>query len=114
MREAKLKPDVISYSQGISACGKREQWQAALLLLSDLGEAKLETNVISHSAGVSACEKGGQWQRALLLFGEIGEAKLQPNVIINLQCWDQRVRDRCAVAAGSIAAQRNEGGESGS
>eukprot|EP00959_Pyramimonas_sp_CCMP1952_P412627 8646518-Pyramimonas_sp.AAC.1 len=64
MLEAKLEPDDISYSAGISACGKAEQWQRALVLLSEMREAKLEPTVISYSAGISACEKGEQWQRA--------------------------------------------------
>eukprot|EP00959_Pyramimonas_sp_CCMP1952_P083521 1746236-Pyramimonas_sp.AAC.1 len=46
MREAKLEPNVISYSAGISACDKGEQWQRALVLLSEMWEAKLEPNVI--------------------------------------------------------------------
>ncbi|CAK0817015.1 unnamed protein product [Prorocentrum cordatum] len=79
MREAKLEPDVISYNAGISACGKGEQWQRALALLSEMWEAKVEPNVISYSAGASACETGEQWQRALALLGEMWEAKLEPN-----------------------------------
>ncbi|CAK0810435.1 unnamed protein product, partial [Prorocentrum cordatum] len=46
MRGAKLEPDVISYNAGISACGKGEQWQRALVLLSEMWEAMVETNVI--------------------------------------------------------------------
>ncbi|CAK0868078.1 unnamed protein product [Prorocentrum cordatum] len=34
----------ISYSAGISACGKGEQWQRALALLSEMREAKLQPN----------------------------------------------------------------------
>ncbi|CAK0863436.1 unnamed protein product [Prorocentrum cordatum] len=73
MWKAKLEPDVISYSAGISA--------SALALLSEMWEAKLEPDVISYSAGISACEKGEQWQRALALLSEMWEAKLEPDVI---------------------------------
>ncbi|CAK0893392.1 unnamed protein product [Prorocentrum cordatum] len=89
MREAKLEPDVISYSAGISACEKGDE---------------MEPDVISYSAGISACEKGEQWQRwsptssatalgsararrassgsrALALLSEMREAKLEPDVI---------------------------------
>ncbi|CAK0891727.1 unnamed protein product [Prorocentrum cordatum] len=71
----------LSYSAGISACEKGEQWQRALALLSEMWEAKLEPNVISYSAGISACEKGEQWQAALALLSEMCEAKLEPSVI---------------------------------
>ena len=72
---------LVSYSAGISACEKGEQWQRALALLSEMWEAKLEPNVISYNAGISACEKGEQWQRALALLSEMWEAKLEPDVI---------------------------------
>ncbi|CAK0832933.1 unnamed protein product [Prorocentrum cordatum] len=80
MREAKLEPSsTVSYSAGISACEKGEQWQRALALLSEMWEAKLEPDVISYSAGISACEKGEQWQRALALLSEMRQAKMEPN-----------------------------------
>ncbi|CAK0859208.1 unnamed protein product, partial [Prorocentrum cordatum] len=58
MREAKLEPDIISYSAGISACEKGGQWQRALARMSEMREAKLEPSVISYNAWTSACEKG--------------------------------------------------------
>ncbi|CAK0863307.1 unnamed protein product [Prorocentrum cordatum] len=55
MGEAKLEPNVISYSAGISACEKGEQWQRALTLLSEMW-------------------KGEQWQRALALLSEMASS----------------------------------------
>ncbi|CAK0858303.1 unnamed protein product [Prorocentrum cordatum] len=82
MRQAKLKPDVVSYNSGISACGKGEQWHRALALLSAVSEAKLELDIIYHtSLGPAACEKGEQWQPALALLSEMRKAKLVPDVI---------------------------------
>ncbi|CAK0880212.1 unnamed protein product [Prorocentrum cordatum] len=71
----------LSYSAGISACEKGNQWQRALALLNEAREAKLELAVISYNAGVRACERGGQWQRALALLGEMQEAKHDPDSI---------------------------------
>ncbi|CAK0820506.1 unnamed protein product [Prorocentrum cordatum] len=65
---------------------------------------------LSCNAGISACEKGGQWQRALALLGETSEARLEPSVI--LQRLHQRVREWRAVAACSVAAQRDVRGNS--
>ncbi|CAK0858317.1 unnamed protein product [Prorocentrum cordatum] len=98
----------LSYSAGISACEKGEQWQWALALLSEMWEVKVEPNVVSYSAGISACEKGKQWQLALALLSEMREAKLD-----QLQRWDQRVREWRAVAAGAGAAERDAGSETG-
>ncbi|CAK0820508.1 unnamed protein product [Prorocentrum cordatum] len=66
--------------------------------------------LVSCNAGISACEKGGQWQRALALLGETSEARLEPSVI--LQRLHQRVREWRAVAACSVAAQRDVRGNS--
>ncbi|CAK0901138.1 unnamed protein product [Prorocentrum cordatum] len=152
MREAKLEPNVISPTScnaGVSACEKGDQWQRALALLCEMREARLEPDVIfSYSAGISACEKGDQWQRALALLSKMRGAKLEPNSVttlgsararraisgsglwrcsarcgrrsssptasLQLQCWDQRVREGQAVATGPGAAQRDVGGEAGS
>ncbi|CAK0905365.1 unnamed protein product [Prorocentrum cordatum] len=72
----------VSYSAGISACEKGEQWQRALALLSEMREAKLDPHdIFSYSAGISACGKGAQWQRALALLSEMREERLEPTVI---------------------------------
>ncbi|CAK0842262.1 unnamed protein product [Prorocentrum cordatum] len=83
MWEVKLEPSVIfSYSAGISACEKGQQWQWALALLGEMCEARLKPNVIfSCNAAISACGKGEQWQRALALLGEMCQAKLEPSVL---------------------------------
>ncbi|CAK0841584.1 unnamed protein product [Prorocentrum cordatum] len=79
---------------------------------TEMREGKLEPDVIlSYSAGISACEKGEQWQRALALLSEMWKAKLEPNSL--LQRWDQRVRERRAVAAGAGTAEGDAGGEAG-
>ncbi|CAK0806373.1 unnamed protein product [Prorocentrum cordatum] len=85
MREANLEPDSISYTVGISACGKRaamavgelgsgaadEPWQRALALLSEMREAKLEPNVMREgrplAAGARATQRdaGGDYNSGL-------------------------------------------------
>ena len=69
---------LVSFSAGISACEKGEQWQWALALLSEMmREAKLEANVISYNAGISACDKCGQWRQALSVLSELSETNLE-------------------------------------
>ncbi|CAK0803461.1 unnamed protein product, partial [Prorocentrum cordatum] len=41
----------LSYSAGVSACEKGEQWQPALALLSEMWEAKLKPNVSATTLG---------------------------------------------------------------
>ncbi|CAK0877301.1 unnamed protein product [Prorocentrum cordatum] len=113
MADLKLEATLVSYNAGISACQKGEQWQAALALLSEMREAKLEPDVIfSYSAGISACGKGEQWQRAVALLSEMWEVTLKPN-FIQLQRWNQRVREGRTMAAGCVAAQRDVDGGTG-
>ncbi|CAK0790323.1 unnamed protein product, partial [Prorocentrum cordatum] len=59
MREAKLEPNVISYSAGTSACEKGGQWQRALALLSEMPEAKLEPDIISTALGSARARRAG-------------------------------------------------------
>ncbi|CAK0858992.1 unnamed protein product [Prorocentrum cordatum] len=70
-----------TYSAGISACEKGEQWQRALTLLREMCEAKVESNVISYGAGITACEKGRQWQHAVSLLHDMWNAMLGTRAI---------------------------------
>ncbi|CAK0907830.1 unnamed protein product [Prorocentrum cordatum] len=116
MREAKLEPTVIfSYSAGISACEKGDQWQRALALLSEMREAKLEPNTISSyhlqcwgqrvRERLTVAEGSGIAQRDA--GGEDGAHRHQ------LQRWGQRLRKERAVAVGFGAAERDAGDDDG-
>ena len=48
-----MKTSVSSYRAGTCACENGEQWQRALVLLSEPGEGKLNPDVISYSVGIS-------------------------------------------------------------
>eukprot|EP00913_Durusdinium_trenchii_P025930 g24331.t1 len=81
MPKAKLRPNVIIYSAGISACEKGGNWELALNLLSTaMPRAKVQPNAFSYNAAISACEKGGQLQHALALFEAMPIATVQPDV----------------------------------
>ncbi|CAK0880205.1 unnamed protein product [Prorocentrum cordatum] len=82
----------VSYSAGISACEKGDQWQRALALLSEMWDARLEPDIISPTI--------------------CGTRSWSPTSSL-LQRWDQRVREGRAVAGGSGAAQRDVGGDAG-
>ncbi|CAK0796003.1 unnamed protein product [Prorocentrum cordatum] len=47
MLEEKVEPNVVSYSAGVSACEKGEQWLRALVLLREMREATLEPDETS-------------------------------------------------------------------
>ena len=71
----------MSFNAACSACEKRQQWQQALGMLSEMEYQHLEPNVISFNAAISACEKGNQWQQALGILSGMQHRQLGPDVI---------------------------------
>ncbi|CAE7681784.1 unnamed protein product [Symbiodinium pilosum] len=67
MQDETLQPDVITYSAAVSACEKKGQWQAALLLLFELEGASGRADMILASSAISSCEKRSQWTMAVFL-----------------------------------------------
>ena len=65
------KPDVISYSAAISACGAGEKWGLAAWLVEVMKEERSWPNMTSYAAAISACEKGRAWKEALGRFLEL-------------------------------------------
>ena len=105
-------PDVVSYSAGISACGKGGEWQMALLLLSQMPEAGVARDEISFNAGISACEKGGEWQMALYLLSQMPAAEVVPDQI-SFSAGISACKERWRVADGTVLAVADAGSRSG-
>lgn len=72
MESKEMKPDIISYDAGISACEKACEWEQAIVLLQDLNTKKLQPTIVTCSALISACGNGGEWPLALHFFDEAG------------------------------------------
>ncbi|CAK0894594.1 unnamed protein product [Prorocentrum cordatum] len=108
------EPTVIfSYSAGISACEKGEQWQPALALLSEMREAKLEPDAISSTiyfAGISACEQSGQWQWALALLACGKVEQWQRALALLRDMWEAKQKPNSATTPGSARARRASSG----
>ena len=68
---------------------------------------------MSYSAGIDACATGQHRQRAPVLLSELrwGRADVQRH---EPQRWDQRLREKLAVAACSDASQRAAAERNGS
>eukprot|EP00397_Hematodinium_sp_SG-2012_P002945 GEMP01002953.1.p1 GENE.GEMP01002953.1~~GEMP01002953.1.p1 ORF type:complete len:999 (-),score=289.81 GEMP01002953.1:1454-4450(-) len=65
MRNAQVRPDVVSYNVAISACGNAAKWEHALRLVTDMRLQRVVPDVITYSASISACDKGKQWACAV-------------------------------------------------
>lgn len=58
-----------------------QEWEKALVLLSQMENKALQLDIISFDAGISACEKASEWEQALVLLDLSTQKALQPNVI---------------------------------
>ena len=75
------KPDVISYSASISACGAGGDWGRAFGLLEEMKEERTWPDVITYSAVITACEKGMEWGLALEFLKGMWNSVLEPDLI---------------------------------
>eukprot|EP00439_Symbiodinium_sp_Y106_P069478 s1449_g11.t4 len=80
MRARRLQ-SIIALNAAISACGRGEQWQQALILFSGAEHQQLAVDVVTCGAAVSACEKAGQWVQALQLLSSAHAGRLRINVV---------------------------------
>ena len=84
-----ISHEVISYSAGITACEKGQQWPSAVQLFSFLLDDGIEMDLIVCNSLISACRS--QWQVALALLQEASQRqKLKETDIFSLPVnWRQ-------------------------
>ena len=56
--------DVVSYTMGISACGRSTMAHRGYELFETMLAAKVQADVPSFNAAISSCEKAGGWRQA--------------------------------------------------
>lgn len=66
-----LKPDVISFTAAISACGSGGSAEDAVAIFREMDGAGVPPNVITHNSVMAACVTAGRWEKALELFLEV-------------------------------------------
>ena len=81
MKEAGVKPDAISYSSAIKACGAAGRWKEALNIISIMqkGGPSIRPNRISYTNAITACGRSGQYKHALQLFNDMKNDGVQPD-----------------------------------
>eukprot|EP00913_Durusdinium_trenchii_P014101 g13235.t1 len=73
--------DAWTYSSTIVACGRGDQWQHSMAVLSRMEEVRLSADLIAMSATISSCAAAAQWQRALRYLVELPQAKLEADAM---------------------------------
>ncbi|CAK9051381.1 unnamed protein product [Durusdinium trenchii] len=75
------RADLWTYSSTIVACGRGDQWQHSMAVLSRMEEVRLSADLIAMSATISSCAAAAQWQRALRYLVELPQAKLEADAM---------------------------------
>ncbi|CAM9780566.1 unnamed protein product, partial [Hapterophycus canaliculatus] len=70
-----VRPDVVSYSAAITACGNSGEWRRALALLRVMREQGVPPNVVSYNAAAHACVGGRRRNRESRLNDASANAK---------------------------------------
>jgi len=79
--EAKLRPNLVTYSAVISSLEKsRALWQLALHFFQQL-KVSWSPDVISYNASISCCGAAGEWQPALSLLRNMVDSSISPTVV---------------------------------
>lgn len=83
-REEKVTPNAHTYNTLIRGCGRWEQLDTALTLLSSMQMAGVSPTVITYSVAIDACARTGgpiALEQALQLVDEMRKGGLEPNVV---------------------------------
>eukprot|EP00435_Cladocopium_sp_Y103_P051532 s1605_g16.t1 len=72
-----LRPDAVTYSAVITACGTGQRWQRALELFCEAPR-----NAVVLSATISACEQACHWQHALQLLADANHGSVQRDLVM--------------------------------
>ena len=78
---------VRSLNDAIAACGRHEQWQWALHMLSKMRQLRVEGDVITYTSAITACERSRLWKRALLLSSLTTQSLQVPKVAFSLHLF---------------------------
>lgn len=80
------RPDAISYSGAIAACGRAQKWQQALKLLSLAEQRGVPLDAMAYNATITACERSGEWQEALDVLPRMRRKGQRPTIITYSAC----------------------------
>eukprot|EP00439_Symbiodinium_sp_Y106_P061242 s354_g9.t1 len=82
--EPRVKPGLMHFTEGISACARSTWWSQALAFFHDLPDAAVLPDIVCYNATLSSCAKGGKWPLAVGLLESMPTAQLSPNAISRL------------------------------
>eukprot|EP00439_Symbiodinium_sp_Y106_P076811 s2_g15.t3 len=103
------------YNKLISTCRWQQDWQRALLLVTDIARESMQPTIVTFEAAISVREKAARWDWALHLLEKLETHQLLPNVITcNSVQFGCRLRALLRVGAGLEAPPRSRDGAASS
>ncbi|OLQ04394.1 Pentatricopeptide repeat-containing protein [Symbiodinium microadriaticum] len=75
------KVDVVSFTEGIAACGAVARWQQAMSLLLLADEQMVAHDSHSYNSAIAACDGASCWTIALLLADDMRRRQIQQNLV---------------------------------
>ena len=78
--------DVVSFTEGIAACGAVARWQQAMSLLVLADEQMVAHDSHSYNSAIAACDGASCWTIALLLADDMHRRQVQQNLVSMNSC----------------------------
>merc|ERR1711933_99119 len=78
-QEARLKPEIITYSAVINACAKSGDMEKAVEWLSKAQQARLKPEIITYNTVINACAEFGDKNVALNLVDAMSLSRVAPD-----------------------------------
>merc|ERR1712136_81331 len=81
MKSVSIKPDVVSVTSAVSACGNGHAWRRAVELSRTMLAESIEPNTVGYTAAISAASKSGKWHLVLSVMDELARKGHAANVV---------------------------------
>ena len=72
-----MKPDVVSYTLAIDACGEAGEWERACVLLDKMRHDGVEPDHLCYGAAIHACGRAGKHERAVDMLRDMEKVSLR-------------------------------------
>ena len=78
--------DVVSFTEGLAACGAVSRWLQAVALLREADEVAVAHDSHSYNSAISACDGAACWTTALLLAEDMRRRQVQQTLVSMNSC----------------------------
>lgn len=81
LSHARLQPNASTFNSAICACERRQHWECALFVFSEMQEQKISPTLPTFGALISACRHSTHWPLAISLLSAMETCCLKPDLV---------------------------------